>query len=70
MAIKLVSFELSSGFYVVPGRARKIYTMTYRYIGVISLSYTQKLLVYSFDGQSRWGGATITPHPSSRWYPL
>ena len=29
--------------------------MIYRYIGVISLPYTNKLLVYTFDGHSRWG---------------
>ena len=37
----------------------EIYQTTYRYMGAISLPYTRKLLVYTFDGHSRtvggWG---------------
>ena len=42
----------------------EIYQMTYRYMGVISLPYTLKLLVDTFDGHSRWqGGGTPPPYP-------
>ena len=41
----------------------EIYQMTYSYMGVISLPYTIKLLVYTFDGHSRAVGGTPLPPP-------
>ena len=43
--------------------------MTYRYMGVISLPYSQKLLVYTFDGHSRVGGG-YPPTPTPQGVPL
>ena len=43
----------------------EIYQMSDTYIWVISIPYTLKLLVYSFDGHSRWrvgGGYPPYPH--------
>ena len=40
----------------------EIYQMTYSYMGAISLPYSRKLLVYTFDGHSRAVGGGVPPH--------